>query len=530
VSILDRMRGGAVDAMSDRVESLEEQLAGERATAEHLAESIAELEADNRGWLAIESLSQQLQFTRAGLGEIAATARLNWIANPLIRRAVNVRTYYTWGQGVEIAGRDTDVNEVVQQFLDDDLNQSVLFGHEAREEKDRSIQLDGNLFLACVTSPLTGSVQVRSFPWGEITRIISNPQDKADRWFYLREWNATTVDPVSGAIREQQQKQLYPAMGFRPQTRAKSLSAQGAPIEIAWDSPVLHVRTSVLDGMDFGISDVYAALAWARAYKGFLEDWASIAKALSRFAWKGKTRAGRASAMRAKIEEPGTVSGIRSAPGAGQAFVAGDDVSDITPVSKSGATLDADSGRPLAMMVAAAMDLPYTILMGDADLGNHATAKTLDRPTELAMQSRREMWAAVMRTLFDYQVLESVRAPQGQLKGSIRRDENGREFVVLTGEADKTVDITWPSILEHDVKQLVDAIVAADGTGHVPDDVICRLLLTALGVEDVDEIMAELVDADGVFHDPGLQAQVTAGVEAIRRYRNGEDPVTALQD
>lgn len=529
MSVLDWLRGGQVAGMAE-LDQLEEQLRGETETRAFLEESIAELEADNRGWLAIESLTQQLQFTRAGLGEIAATARLNWIANPLIRRAVNVRTYYTWGQGVEIAGRDPDVNEVVQAFLDDDLNQTVLFGHEAREEKDRSLQLDGNLFLACVTSPLTGSVQVRSIPWTEITRIISNPQDKADRWFYLREWNATTVDPLNGSVGEARHKQLYPALGFRPATRAKSLNVQGAAVEIAWDSPTLHVKTSALDGMDFGISDVYAALPWARAFKGFLEDWASLAKALSRFAWRGKTRPGRAAALRAKIEEPGTVTGVRSAPGAGQAFIAGDDVTDLTPISKTGATLDADSGRPLAMMVGAAMDLPYTILMGDADLGNLATAKTLDRPTELAMKSRQEMWAAILRTLFDYQVLESVRAPQGQLKGTIKRDENGREFVVLNGDADSTIDLTWPSILEHDVKELVDAIVAADGTGHVPPDIICRLLLTALGVEDVDEIMDGLVDADGNFLDPGLEAEVTAATEAIRRFRRGEDPVTALQD
>jgi hypothetical protein len=41
-----------------------------------------------------------------------------------------------------------------------------------------------------------------------------------------------------------------------------------------------------LDGWKFGIGDAYAALPWARAYDGFLTDWAKLVKALSRFAWR----------------------------------------------------------------------------------------------------------------------------------------------------------------------------------------------------------------------------------------------------
>ena len=34
------------------------------------------------------------------------------------------------------------------------------------------------------------------------------------------------------------------------------------------------------------MGDVYAAMPWARAYKGFLTDWARLVKALSKFAWR----------------------------------------------------------------------------------------------------------------------------------------------------------------------------------------------------------------------------------------------------
>jgi hypothetical protein len=527
VSLLDRLRGSAVASMSDspQVDSLSEALRAEQETNLLLTESIAELEQDNRGWLRLDGYARQLQFTRQGLIEIAASARLNWLANPLIQRAVNVRMFYTWGQGVEVSARDEDVNVLVQAFMDDPMNQQVLFGHDARQDKDRALQLDGNLFFALFTQPLTGRVQVRSIPWSEVTQVISNPQDREERWFYKREWTATTIDPATGSISTKLQTAFYPALGYRPQTRMKQLG----PAEVMWDSPVLHLKAGGLDGMDFGVSEVFSALSWARAYKGFLEDWASLAKALSKFAWKGKAKLGRVSAMRAAVEAPTVSGGLppRNVPGAGQAMIS-DGTADLTPISKTGATLDADSGRPLAMMVAAAMDIPYTILMGDADMGNLATAKTLDRPTELAMQSRREMYSGFYRQLCDYVVDQAVKAPRGVLRGTVGRDEYGREVITLAGDADRSVDIEWPSILEHDVKELVDAIVAADGTGRVPPEMICRWLLLALGAENVDEIMADLTADDGTFLDPGLAAQVTAGAEAVRQFRAGQDPAAAV--
>lgn len=531
MSFMDRLRGGTVaalveDEQPDRVSELSEQLRASQENELLLQESIAELEADNRGWLRIDMLNRAGEFTRTGLNEIAAAARLNWIANPLIQRAVNVRTFYTWGQGVEISARDDAVNDVVQAFLDDPLNQEVLFGHEARESKDRAVQLDGNLMFALFTSPLTGRVQVRSIPWTEVTEIITDPEDSARRWFYKREWTATVLDPVTGRFESRTQKALYPDLGYRPPVRMKTLGG----MSVEWDAPLLHVRTGGLDGMQFGVSEVYCALAWARAYKGFLEDWASIAKALSRFAWKGTTVKGRVTALRRGLEGRNTSTDTVTTPpaAAGQGFVS-DGASDLTPISKSGAQLDADSGRPLAMMVAAGMDIPYTILMGDADVGNLATAKTLDRPTELAMQSRREMWAGVHRRLCDYAIDQAVKAPRGALRGTVRRDELGQEVITLAGDVDRSIEVAWPSILEHDVTELVKALVDADGTGHVPPEIICRLLLQALGVEDIDEIMDELTDEEGNFRDPALAAQIDAGTAAVQAFRRGQDPAALLR-
>jgi hypothetical protein len=76
------------------------------------------------------------------------------------------------------------------------------------------------------------------------------------------------------------------------------------------------------------------------------------------------------------------------------------------------------------------------------------------------------------------------------------------------------------------VRDRIEALVAADGTGKVPPLVLARLVLQALGVDDVDELLADMVDADGQWIDPDM----TAGDVAARRFRRGEDPERLLGD
>src|SRR5690606_29876391 len=122
----------------------------------------------------------------------------------------------------------------------------------------------------------------------------------------------------------------------------------------------------------------------------------------------------------------------------------------------------------------------------------------------------------------------TVRAPEGKLKGRILVDAFGRERVELDGDTDPTIDITWPDLDDVDPAVVVEAIAKAAATGTVPPEVIVRLLLTALGVRDVDGILEQLVDEDGhfVWPDPpplgGGQGSDAAGLA-----RAGGDPADA---
>lgn len=518
VTVTDDQLADALEASSG-IDVLRAQLRGEQDTNLLLLEALvdAELALEDRGWQKITTDAGS-GLTRDGLRQASDIARAMATTNALVRRGLALRCAYIWGSGVQIAAEDGDVNDVVQAFLDDEGNWAAFTGEQAHEENERALGTDGNVFAALFTRPLTGSVQVRTIPFAEIQDVIANPDDRDEPWFYLRRWHVVEIDARTATSARRAREEFYPALGYRPATRVRVLD--GKPVN--WDTPVLHISVNRLDGWKFGIGDVYTALPWARAYREFLADWAQLVKALSRFAWrqtsKGRSGAERAAArLRERI--PQHVGETGSAAGATATMSA-----DVTleAIPKSGATIDSESGRPLAAMVAAALDVPVTMLLGDpGTTGARATAETLDTPMVLAMQMRRTRWSEAYRRILGHVIAESVRAPRGALRGTITRNEHGREVVTFAGDVEPTVQVTWPELDPADPAQVITAIVAADGTGKVPPLTIARLLLQALGVDDVDEVLDELVDADGNWVDPDVAAAARSALDVVRR---GDQP------
>lgn len=499
---------------------LAEQLSAERSMVSHLEESMAGLEARmyEPGWQDLTASAQD-EFSRDGLRQIAAVCRIMSIKSPLIKRGLTLRASYVWGQGVEITARTPRVNQLVQDFLDDEGNKRAFFGPTAREQNEKALGTDGNLLVGLFTQPRTGAVQVRVVPFDEVTDVITNPEDRSEPWFYRHQiWRQ--VQTGTGVM-DKPRVVYYPALGYRPSTRMSRIrDVTGEDVEVRWDAPVVHVKVNALQGWKFGIGDAYAAVDWAQAYKDFLSDWATLVRSLSRFAWRLTSKGSKQAAARTKLSAAPTrdrTSGEANHAGA-TAIQAPDQMLEAIP--KTGATIDSESGRPLAAMVASALDVPVTMLLGDPGVtGARATAETLDTPTEMMAEQRRLVWAEAIQAIITHVITEAVRAPEGPLRGTITQTGT-REQVRVRGRAETTVDIVWPDVDEVAPSVLIDAITKADQTTYLPPLVVARLLLQALGVRDTDEILKEMTGPDGRYVPPG----VSAGQAAADRFRRGEDP------
>ncbi len=516
-------------------------LAARRETAalanqvEVLSESFvdAELALEDRGWQRL-AMNAATEFSREGLGKAAALCRIVAVQDALIKRGLGVRQAYVFGQGVQIQARATgddgeqDVNAVVQAFLEDTGNRAALTGDQAQEENERALGTDGNFFLACFTSPLTGFVQVRSIPFDEIADIIHNPDDRDDPWFYRRQWSQRTITD-EGRTLVQQMTRYYPALTYRPRARPKKIDGH----DVAWDAPIHHTSVNRLDGWAFGIGDTYAALPWARLYKDFLVDWAVLMKSLSQFAFRASTKnSSKAQKMRqALTRRPASgdpAAGNQNAVGA--TFV-GTDGDNIEAIPKTGATIDAESGRPLAAMIAAALDVPVTTLMADpGQTGARAVAETLNFPTQLAMQQRQSLWAETYKAVLGYVIHQAAKAPRGPLQGVLGRDAfTGRETLVLAGDTDATIEVVFPPLDQVPVDIIMKAITEADATGKMPPLETLKLMLHALGVKDADEILEAVTDDDGNWIDPNVSIAQAVGDRAVAAFRAGADPAEAVK-
>jgi ribosomal protein L12E/L44/L45/RPP1/RPP2 len=491
-------------ALEGRIDALEADL------AESLG--MLELALEDGGWRRLTAQSQQ-EFSRDGLRIIAELCRILAIKNPLIRQGARVQRNYVFGQGVTATAAHPQVNEVLQAWWVDPKNQAAITGHQAMQARDKDLLTDGNLFLALFTNPTTGRVRVRCLPFDEIADIVTDPDDADTPRYYLRAWTATEMDPATNTPRVEMRKAYYPDWRYTPRSRP----ARFGGVEVLWDAPVYHVAPERVGR--WGVSEIYAAIDWARAYKEFLEDWATFTRSLSRFAAKLTTPGGKkgVQAARARLASTYGATGgeTNPPPAAGSTFIGSEGYS-YDPVRIGGANVSMDDGRRLLLMVAAVFGLPETFF-GDASVGSLATAKSLDRPTELQMLNRQKLHGDVLIDLAEYVVRKAATASKGPLRPLVRRVQ--RDFdpddgtVVETviwrdvpppeGEEgapaplDASITISFPPVVERDVPERMGAIGQAQGllpAGPERDRLIARLTLEALDVPEVDSVLTALME------------------------------------
>ena len=466
------------------------------AENELLQERIASLELamQDPGWIAL-SASMHQEFSRQGLINIVNAARLSYIKNPLINRGVEVKRLYVWGQGINVSCKDDNAADAIREFLECTGNARALFGHQARGQAEVELQVTGNLFLMLFADD--EGMDVRVVPVEEIIEILHNPEDRTEPWYYRREW--TTDSGVKVAY--------YRDWAYSPETGfVDERITEG---QLSTDAMVYHVKVGGFLHWAFGVSEVYSALDWARAYKTLLENWASIVAAYARFAYHVKTPGG-----------PGAIANIKQR--IGSAFGAGGGVIDsnpppttasmaltgkettIDPLKTAGATTSPGDGVWLLRMVCAAVGLPETFF-GDASVGSLATAKSLDRPTEFNFRDRQELWESVYQDLINIMLEATGVKPANP------------------------VQIDFPEILEHDAGNYMNALVAgATLNGHpsitIPDmRTLSGLVLKALGETDIDDTLDKMFPEDEkgnpVPATPAAAPAEAEFVQALAKFR-----------
>ena len=393
----------------------------------------AQLALEDIGWRPLMGLAESANsFTLDALHHASDLCRAVATINPLVGRGLRVRTGYIWGSGVSVVpqefiqgpGRPRTVN--LEPELPEGIEE-VLTGTLAQLELERTAGADGNLFFLVDRR----TKEVQRVPFEEITEGVSQRGNRERLLYIRRTWNDWDLELDFGAdielnpitapkaaargrswMRSDREGSSggsanfsfrdvwYPTpAGLRAMGRGRgAANISGDPVD---NSKVLvHVPFNRLTGWRWGIPDVLPAVWWTKAYKEYLENCSTLTKAYARFAWKvtsDKSRSVRRTAA-AMSQAPRTdpATGAPLNVGASAVLGAGQDLAAVGGSAK----VDFDSGRPLAAMIAAALDVPLPALLEDPSIANNSAATSLDTSTILVMQARQKVMDEMFRTIF----------------------------------------------------------------------------------------------------------------------------------
>lgn len=371
-------------------------------------------------------------------------------ANPLLKRGLGLRTSYIFGRGVEF----TDYNSKrVEDLVNDPNNQNVLFSYDAYVINERSNFTSGQFFILGDNR----SKKLQRIPFTEITGWVTDSDDAESLRFVRRSWSSVGLDGKATP-----KHVWYPVDTYTGNVNVMSI--QGQPVDTSKTMIPFMVNKRV--GTVWGVPDAFAAYPWAHAYNEYLKDGSRILKALSMFAWqlKSKSKSG-AQAAAASIAMP---------QAAGSMAITGADM-ELASLPRTSNSVDLGNGRPLASMVASALEVSVVTLMSDPGSGgSYGVAETLDVPTLKAMQARQQMWESYFKRVFRFfgDKTAQVKWPKMESESSFRKLQSlalAKESMAL-----------WPDEFRQAVLDELDVVAlrsespddaAQDTSNNTPNDV-----------------------------------------------------------
>lgn len=288
--------------------------------------------------------------------------------NTIVKRGINIRNAYMWTDVPE----PRKIAKRAKERLD-----AVLLGREARVRDEAAFNTDG-----MVIYRVSPGGNVAPVP---ITRVqgIARAEDALEE----ADIHAMLISPVP---LEDPSRAVLPDPEW--------VILDGKPrVDVVDQGGYKTSKTDVLvvacvnrlAGEQWGKPDLMGAVYWAQAYKEYLEAGHVLAKALARVAFKVKSTT--SAQQQAVIDKMSTLqgTGATASLGADQ---------DLLAVSKAGAGIEFSAGTPLAAMVAAALDVPLSVLLTDGSAGGRQGAETaLEEPTFKALELRRQVHKDLVR-------------------------------------------------------------------------------------------------------------------------------------
>ncbi len=298
--------------------------------------------------------------------------------NPHIKRGWRLRASYVWRDGIQyenIPGAKQGKGTNVQARIDQPINQRNFFGHSAREEREGALYSDSAVYYLGDSRDYS----LQPVPIWQIYGYYTNPDNHAEVWAYRRVWEHWEQGVGATPMNMWYLTDRYPQNGPRP--TAINLGGVEYPVDpniIMFEG---HVNGQI--GWAHGIPDALAALIWARLYRDFLTNGKIMSDAMAQFAFQATVQSKKgADNVALALAQPRQAGGV----------AVGGVPNQLVPMSTAGKGYDFASGNELAAVIATALEVSTIHLTSNPGSAgaSYGSAQTLDMPTKLAIESRRQ--------------------------------------------------------------------------------------------------------------------------------------------
>lgn len=385
-------------------------------------------------------------------------------ANPHIRNGFMLRQSYIWMGGIKYTGVATTSQgrRGFDDYAKDSQNRRMFFEPSARRRREMALFADG-IYLA------VGDDKAKTIRTVPIMEISDTHRDEtygedivAYRW---------TRNEVVAGEKSRKEKHYWVFVDWFPKEKRPSFINYGGQNEtVLKNHTAFDLIANRPDGYAFGSPDAIAAIVWARVVRDLIMNGVKMQDALAMFAFRVQAES------KAAADNAGAA--IATATGGGNTATMGKDTT-LVPLSSAGRGYDFNSIRFVVATMAASLHVPGIALAADTAFAgsSYGAAKTLDLPTRLAMQSRRDEHIEL-----DRRVLKWMGSPDAEAYFE-PYDDSTAEY-----RAVQAAMLAWSSgtLSAEEFRSILEGIFGHSFSTPIPDGVLLPNNEDSLERRDID--------------------------------------------
>ena len=431
---------------------------------------------------------------------IIEQSRRTYRADPATRRAVNAMTQFAFAKSVEITARDKAADVEWTAFEQDPANARYMQPHRFAR-LSRWLLVDGEFFPLFFIDKTTGKCTIRRLRPEQVVDIITDPEDEDTVLFYERQYTAPG---------ETTPRRVYYPDALAKRYLEDHLDAYPLPPGVVRaDRDAGHRLTDVCTFCiayepvgHRGVPLMYSGAPWAYAYKEFLEDRATLAKAVASVVDTVTTRGG-SRAVDMMRQRLGAV------PGVGRDESGGAAPGGIAGSIWIGNEMQRRQRMPLGTAASDAK-IDGEALLNQAGMGAGLT------PAYFGRGELEAMTPAEQKVFEDYRTL--WHGGFGDIAAVVfwgLSTYGGSTF------QDERVDVSSDDLDKTNLRELATAVSLFTDRRLIPHRTAMRKVLQALDVENAQELVMEYGDQLEAEFQQIFQTQPSDS-EPVKRDSSGD--------